>query len=591
MDVDDRSEPDRSPSRREHATPPVDAGCDAPFRGSNRVHASATHRLPARPQLKMKGNTILNHPLRTSICLLAGTLAIGFSTAAANARPEAPARPAEAVTIFLRTDGSIGPRDALDRVQGSIAPRTRKTVEAATVTRGAADLDDATLDRLLANERAATGRVAPDPRFDAYVTLSAGTDLQGLIASLGELDGVVMVGRAPTPVAPPKAAASMPAEDHESLQNYLRPSANGGIGAIPAWSLGLSGAGVAMCDIEYDFDENHCDLPPIEILGFDPVSPFGDAHGTAVFGEMISLDDGEGTKGIAHGATEIYFSPQYNGSTNDIGAAVYRATAAMPEGSVIVLEVQIGGPNGEYVPMEWWPPYYDAVVNAIANGMVVVQAAGNGGENLDDPIYATGNFGHHPFLAENDSGSIIVGAGAAYPSCWGVSARGKLSFSNYGSRVNLQGYGNCVATLAYGDLENTESCDFTATFSGTSSATPIVSGACMLVQEFARDLLGRNLGCQEIRELLADTGRPQTNASNGNIGPLPDVMAALDALDPPPPPCDADFNGDGFVNGADLGIMMSWFGSGGFPGDLDDDGTINGADLGLFLIQWGPCPE
>ena len=378
----------------------------------------------------------------------------------------------------------------------------------------------------------------------------------------------------------------------------LLTGASGGIGAIPAWSLGLSGAGVAMCDIEYDFDENHCDLPPIEILGFEPFSPFGDDHGTAVFGEMISLDNGEGTTGIAFAANDVYFSPTYDGTTYDIGAAVYRATAAMPAGSVIVLEVQIRGPNyvdsssqDGLVPMEWWPPYYDAVVNAIANGMIVVQAAGNGGENLDAPEYAVGNFGHHPFLPENDSGSIIVGAGAAYPSCWGVSARGKLYFSNYGSRVNLQGYGNCVATLAYGDLDGTASCDFTNSFSGTSSATPIVSGACMLVQEFARDLLDRNLDCREIRELLADTGRPQTNPSNGNIGPLPDVMAALDVLDPPPPPCDADFNGDGFVNGADLGILMSWFGSGGFAGDLDDDGTINGADLGLFLVQWGVCPE
>ena len=533
--------------------------------------------------------------MRSCLAILLGSCLSGSLAAAP---PEPKDAPEPSPTIFLRTDGTLDPREALVEASAGLEPGLRTAIDRATVTRGAAQLDDATLDRMLARERAATGRMAPDPRFDAYVTMPADTDLRDLIASLGEQEAVTMVGRAPAPVAPPNPTPRMGSGDHESLQTYLRPSSSGGIGATPAWSMGLSGAGVSMCDIEYDFNESHCDLPPITILGFEPFSPFGNDHGTAVFGEMISLDNGEGTTGIAFGADDVYFSPTYDGTTYDIGAAVYRATAAMPEGSVIVLEVQIRGPNyvdsssqDGLVPMEWWPPYYDAVTNAIANGMIVVQAAGNGSEDLDAPEYAVGNFGHHPFLPENDSGSIIVGAGAAWPSCWGVTARSRLSFSNHGSRLNLQGYGNCVTTSAYGDLESVQDCDFTDSFSGTSSATPIVSGACMLVQEFARETLGRNLGCQEIREILATTGTPQTNPGTGNIGPLPDVMAAILAIDPPPPPCDADFNGDEVVDGADLGILMSWFGSGGFAGDLNDDGTINGADLGLFLVFWGPCPE
>jgi hypothetical protein len=48
----------------------------------------------------------------------------------------------------------------------------------------------------------------------------------------------------------------------------------------------------------------------------------------------------------------------------------------------------------------------------------------------------------------------------------------------------------------------------------------------------------------------------------------------------------ADLNGDGVVNGADLGILLAaWGGSG--PGDLNGDGTINGADLGILLANWG----
>lgn len=510
-----------------------------------------------------------------------------------------PAR--ERDTVFVRTDGSTTPIALLESWRGLDAQPDAilaGILAESVVIRGAAGIPDADLDRLLARERAATGRRAQDPRFDAYIALPAGADPAALLARLEAMPAVTMAAIAPKPVEPPILAGPGGAADYQDQQHYENAASQGGIGAEIAWTNGITGAGVAMCDIEYDFDEDHCDLPVIETLGFDPVSPFGDAHGTAVFGEMISLDDGEGMKGIAHGATEFYFSPTYTGTVYDIGAAVYRATAAMPEGSVIVLEVQIAGPNyandgtqNGLVPMEWWEPYYDSVVNAIANGMIVVQAAGNGDENLDDPIYSIGNFGHHPFLPENDSGSIIVGAGSAWPSCWGYPARTRLYYSNHGSRLNLQGYGNCVATLAYGDLDDTDSCDFTANFSGTSSATPIVSGACMLVQEYARQALGRSLTCTEMRDYLVSTGTPQTGDLSYNIGPLPDVKGAINAIEPPPPPCDADFNDDGVVDGADLGVLMSWFGSTGFPGDLDQDGDIDGADLGAFLSQWGPCPE
>ena len=48
----------------------------------------------------------------------------------------------------------------------------------------------------------------------------------------------------------------------------------------------------------------------------------------------------------------------------------------------------------------------------------------------------------------------------------------------------------------------------------------------------------------------------------------------------------ADLNGDGVVNGADLGILLAaWGGSG--TGDLNGDGTINGADIGILLSNWG----
>jgi hypothetical protein len=47
----------------------------------------------------------------------------------------------------------------------------------------------------------------------------------------------------------------------------------------------------------------------------------------------------------------------------------------------------------------------------------------------------------------------------------------------------------------------------------------------------------------------------------------------------------ADLNSDGVVDGADLGILLSNWGSAG-AGDLDASGTVDGIDLGLLLGSW-----
>jgi len=56
----------------------------------------------------------------------------------------------------------------------------------------------------------------------------------------------------------------------------------------------------------------------------------------------------------------------------------------------------------------------------------------------------------------------------------------------------------------------------------------------------------------------------------------------------PKSPCVGDLNGDGVVDGADLGVLLSaWGGAGG--ADLNGDGVIDGADLGILLSAWGAC--
>jgi hypothetical protein len=50
-------------------------------------------------------------------------------------------------------------------------------------------------------------------------------------------------------------------------------------------------------------------------------------------------------------------------------------------------------------------------------------------------------------------------------------------------------------------------------------------------------------------------------------------------------------NADGITDGADLGIVMSFWGPVTvFPrADINNDGLVSGIDLGLVLSNWGLC--
>ncbi len=47
-----------------------------------------------------------------------------------------------------------------------------------------------------------------------------------------------------------------------------------------------------------------------------------------------------------------------------------------------------------------------------------------------------------------------------------------------------------------------------------------------------------------------------------------------------------DFNLDGIVDGADLSLLLSDWGSAGSGSDMDADGSVGGGDLALLLTQW-----
>ena len=372
-----------------------------------------------------------------------------------------------------------------------------------------------------------TGKTLPDLNTAYILHLPAGLDPATVIDDLNALEVVEIALPFPLPAPPPVVP------NYEPQQGYLNPAAaTNGVNAKYAWTVpGGNGANVKIVDIEYAWNLNHGDLLA-SLIGPAPVVPAVEMtagaghHGTAVLGVMGGRSDGVGVTGIAWGST-FYVAAVLTANGYDVAAAITTAMAStLRPGDIIVIEQQTDGPAAgidDWVPAEWFKPTYDAIVTAVANDVIVCEAAGNGNQNLDDPIF---NVGHKPFLPENDSGAIIVGAGAAA----GPTNRSRLDFSSYGSAVDLQGWGESVVTTGYGTLWFADGTNalYTSIFNGTSSATPIVAGACAAVQGAYRSAHGGGqvIGAIEMRALLQATGSPQTGA-NENIGPLPNLAFAI----------------------------------------------------------------
>ncbi|MGH8022571.1 MAG: S8 family serine peptidase, partial [Limisphaerales bacterium] len=396
-------------------------------------------------------------------------------------------------------------------------------------------ISEAAMDAMRLHAEKNLGRHLPDMNLQFYLTLPQDLDAATVIDRLNQLDIVELA----QPVPLPQPAPLPP--NFEPLQQYMVASPVGG-GAFEVWTnYGVFGSGIRVADVEYSFNSNHVDLPPIENLTPDAVDPFNDNdHGTATLGEIAAIENGWGTTGVGYGVSVFFAGANYASGYN-VGQGITTAASVLRPGDILLIEQQIGGPNvtpgvqatgGQYglVPVDWYQPYYDDVVMAVGNGIIVIETADNGGQNLDDPIYSTGNGGHWPFLPQNRSGAIFVGAGASYNGSSTESSR--LYYANYGSCVDVQNWGENIVTTGYGDLYGADGPDsyYTSTFGGTSGATPIVVGEVALLQSIYNQATGQLLTAPQVRSLLRATGSPQTGGEYpifDNIGPLPNLPLAI----------------------------------------------------------------
>lgn len=237
-------------------------------------------------------------------------------------------------------------------------------------------------------------------------------------------------------------------------------SATWGIDRIDQTALPLSatytydytGAGVKAYIIDTGILLTHSDFGGRAILGVDEISSSNggvdqNGHGTHVAGTV-----GGTTYGVAKGVTLVavrVLDASGSGTTSGVVAGVDWVTSNHASGELAVANMSLGGAASTTLD--------NAVASAISDGVVFCVAAGNDGK-------LAANYSPARLAA-----AITVGATS--------STDAFASWSNYGSSVDLNAPGVNIKSDYY------SSTTATATMSGTSMATPHVTGVAALYLE------------------------------------------------------------------------------------------------------------
>ncbi|MEC2557239.1 S8 family serine peptidase [Bacillus cereus] len=319
-------------------------------------------------------------------------------------------------------------------------------------------------------------------------------------------------------------------EPRLTRQGYLEPAPLG-INAPYAWSIkGGDGKGTTFVDMEYGWLFNHEDLvnQKIELISGQNKSEHHD-HGTSVLGIVSAEDNNIGGIGIAPKAKVKVVSQIRDNGNYNTADAILSAVNNMQAGDILLLEAQAtydGYGDKNYFPVEVKPDIFDAIRMGTNKGIIIIEAGANGGNDLDQFRDRNGK----QVLNRNspdfkDSGAIMVGAASARVP------HKRSYFSNYGSRVDVYGWGNAVDTT---DAKPSEFITnlYTSSFAGTSSASPIIAGAAASIQGIAKDNQGRVYTPSQLRDILSDssTGTKSNDPTSDKIGVLPDLKAILSKL-------------------------------------------------------------
>lgn len=373
--------------------------------------------------------------------------------------------------------------------------------------------------------RSADGGAPVDLRRYSVHPLASDAPLEALLAALRADPRIELAYHRRAP-APPPGDLAPPTPSFHARQHHGT-AAPAGVGAwAAARALGGLGAHRRLVVVEWSWHRAHEDIASLArapIL-LAPASALFADHGTASIGLVAADPDLAGIRGAAS-EVELALSSANASAGYSVARALLAAQGFLRAGDVVLLEVQARSPLG-LVPAELDRADFDAIRNLVAAGIHVIEPAGNGGVDLDDPFFA-GVFDR----AQRDSGAILVAAADGTPPR-------RASFSSFGSRVDVNAHGQRVTTTGFGDLFDpvpTPEQRYTASFSGTSSAAAITAGAALQVLGAHAAHLAPfgapPLTPLALRDLLRRTGTPPATVNEAQqIGRRVDAENALRSL-------------------------------------------------------------
>jgi hypothetical protein len=336
------------------------------------------------------------------------------------------------------------------------------------------------------------------------------------------------------PICPPTVHS--PPNPLAIHQNYLDPAPIG-IDAAYAWQFkGGDGSGVVkFIDIEQGWMTHHKAVlvSTLPLSGINHPS-FKD-HGTAVMGIISMKDNRVGGIGITPHAKGYILSQWRPDGYFNIADALLSAIHYLNSGDILLIQSQAYDDRTEKaMPVEIFDANFHLIRLASALGIIVIEPAGNGNDLLGfDLDLFTDQTGKTPLNRASkdfrDSGAIMVAATTSN------IPHQRIPFSNYGSRVDCYAWGENVWTAGSFPEQSGEATDaYTKCFSGTSSASAIITGSVISLQSIVDANLHYRLSPSEMRSVLCNPllGTLSSNAlETDKIGVMPDLKRIImDAL-------------------------------------------------------------
>jgi hypothetical protein len=461
----------------------------------------------------------------------------------------------DSVTLTINQGQTLTVDDLANQTSsaGSTAVQNINAISSAIVFSRACDSLSPTDVQNLVNSAKEQDSTYEPPNFNNFLQIipDPGIGADQIVDALNQWTGIVEYAYvAGVPSDPTVTGTTNPLFNQE---DFLA-AAPTGIGAQAAWAKGADGTGSAFIDIEQGWFLGHQDLPvgiPL-LLGTNRTNSF--SHGTGVLGEIVAIDGTFGIVGIAPEARASvisYFEPSQDPKKNATAQVYDRIMSAIKGlffGNVLLLEIQftgnVGNQRGTNVPVETDPHIFEAIRLATKFGVIVVEAAGNGSANLDNFIGTKGNDKGKNVLSKSagadfkDSGAIMVGGGTSnFP-------HSRWAGSNFGTRIDCYAWAENIVTCAFnptqaniffgvpGQTPIVEGKPFLHGFGGTSGASPIIVGCCLLIQHLQTILTPKSgtgsLGPASMRTILSD---PQNGTDSflitDQISVMPDMQKII----------------------------------------------------------------